>query len=72
MQIDPTRMYRVSTVAEMLDVSASTVYRAIEAGALPALRIGSTVRVSGAALSAWLTDAARGEATPAAASGATS
>lgn len=54
MEIDSTRMYRVPAVARLLDVSPSTVYRAIESGALPALRIGSTVRVHGSALAAWL------------------
>lgn len=54
MKIDESRMYRVSVVAELLDVSPSTVYRAIEAGTLPALRIGSTVRVHGSALAGWL------------------
>lgn len=54
MEIDSSRMYRVPAVAELLDVSPSTVYRAIESGALPALRIGSTVRVHGSALAAWL------------------
>lgn len=54
MQVDRMRMYRVSAVAEMLDISPSTVYRAIEAGALEALRIGGAVRVPGAALTVWL------------------
>ncbi len=34
-------MYRVKAVAEMFDVSTSTIYRAIEAGKLEALQIGS-------------------------------
>jgi excisionase family DNA binding protein len=54
MQVDRTRMYRVSDVAELLDVSKSTVYRAIEAGDLDALRIGSAVRIPGASLAGWL------------------
>ncbi len=54
MEIDYSRMYRVSAVARLLDVSPSTVYRAIESGALAALRIGSTVRVHGSALADWL------------------
>ena len=54
MQVDRTRMYRVSAVAEALDVSPSTVYRAIESGALEALRIGSSLRVPGEALADWL------------------
>lgn len=59
MQVDRTRMYRVSTVAELLDVSPSTVYRAIESGALDALRIGSAVRVPGEALAGWLEQCAQ-------------
>jgi len=34
-------MYRVKTVAEMFDVSPSTIYRAIETGRLEALQIGA-------------------------------
>jgi excisionase family DNA binding protein len=52
-------MYRVSAVAELLDVSKSTVYRAIEAGDLDALRIGSAVRIPGTALAGWLEDCAQ-------------
>jgi len=66
-EIDKSQMYRVSAVARLLDVSPSTVYRAIDAGALPALRIGSTVRVHGSALAAWLgtaAGAAASDATP--------
>lgn len=54
MQIDRTRMYRVPAVAEMLDVSRSTVYRAIETGELDVLRFGTAVRVPGEALTVWL------------------
>lgn len=54
MQIDRTRMYRVKAVADMADVSVSTVYRAIESGTLDALRIGTAVRVPGPALVAWI------------------
>jgi excisionase family DNA binding protein len=35
------RMFRVKDVADMYDVSPSTIYRAIEAGQLDAYRIGS-------------------------------
>lgn len=41
MQVEGTRMYRVKAVAEMFDVSVSTIYRAIEAGQLDVLKIGS-------------------------------
>ncbi len=48
-----TRMYRVSAVATLMDVSPSTVYRAIETGALAALRIGTSLRVPHEAFTAW-------------------
>ncbi|GAA1347830.1 helix-turn-helix domain-containing protein [Saccharothrix algeriensis] len=35
------RMHRVKAVAEMLDVSVATIYRAIESGALRALKVGT-------------------------------
>lgn len=54
MQVNGTRMYKVSAVAELLDVSRSTVYRAIESGELDALRIGNALRVPGEALAGWL------------------
>lgn len=41
MQDNGTRMFRVKAVAEMYDVSVSTIYRAIEAGQLDAYRIGT-------------------------------
>jgi excisionase family DNA binding protein len=41
MQTQGTRMYRVRAVAEMYDVSVSTIYRAIESGQLTALKIGA-------------------------------
>lgn len=44
------RFYRVKAVAELFDVSPSTIYRAIEAGQLAAIRIGSSVRVPASAL----------------------
>jgi excisionase family DNA binding protein len=51
-----TRLYRVRAVAEMFDVSVSTIYRAIEAGQLEALRLGrgkGAVRVPASALEAF-------------------
>lgn len=57
MQFEPNRMYRVKAVAEALDVSATTIYRAIEAGKLDALKLGTgkgTVRVTGAAANAYV------------------
>lgn len=57
MQVKRSRMYRVQEIAQMVDVSMSTVYRAIEAGDLPAVRIGRSTRVQGAELASWLTSA---------------
>ncbi|OLT21695.1 hypothetical protein BJF78_34115 [Pseudonocardia sp. CNS-139] len=54
MQVDRTRVYKVSAVAELLDLSKSTIYRAIESGELSAMRIGATVRIPGQALASWL------------------
>jgi excisionase family DNA binding protein len=51
-----TRLYRVRAVAEMFDVSVSTIYRAIENGQLDALRLGrgkGAVRIPAAALAAF-------------------
>jgi excisionase family DNA binding protein len=53
MQVEDTRMYRVGEVAEHFNVSASTIYRAIESGLLDALRLGSAVRVPGWAVLAY-------------------
>ncbi|GAB3472293.1 helix-turn-helix domain-containing protein [Actinophytocola sediminis] len=51
MQVKGTpRYYRVKAVAEMFDVSPSTIYRAIEAGQLTAIRIGGSVRVPASAV----------------------
>lgn len=36
-----SRMFRVKAVAEMLDVSVATIYRAIESGTLRALKVGT-------------------------------
>lgn len=56
MQERTPRVYRVKAVAEMFDVSAATIYRAIEAGQLKALKLGTgrgTFRVPQAALEAF-------------------
>lgn len=38
-------LLRVSTVARRLDYARSTVYDLINAGRLPAVRVGNTIRV---------------------------
>lgn len=53
-----TRMYRVKAVAEMLDVSVATIYRAIESGALRALKVGTgkgALRIPADAIHEYLT-----------------
>ncbi|WP_246271617.1 helix-turn-helix domain-containing protein [Amycolatopsis acididurans] len=53
MQVESTRLYRVRAVAEALDVSLATIYRAVESGALRAVRLGvgkGTIRISGQAV----------------------
>lgn len=57
MQTQVTRMYRVRAVAEMLDVSPATIYRAIESGALKALKVGTgkgALRIPAESVSAYV------------------
>ena len=57
MQVERTRLYRVKAVAEALDVSPATIYRAVKSGALRAVRVGTSsgaVRISGQALSEYM------------------
>ena len=63
----PTNRYwTVDEVAAILRVSRWTVYRAVWAGNLEALKIGGRVRISEAALNEYLADAEhRGPETPA-------
>lgn len=59
MQVDGNRIFRVKDLAELLDVHQATVYRAIESGALDALKIGTgrgTLRIPGNAVNIWLSD----------------
>ncbi|MEV5296727.1 helix-turn-helix domain-containing protein [Amycolatopsis methanolica] len=61
MQFERNRMYRVKAVAEALDVSVATIYRAIEAGKLNAFKIGTgkgALRIPGDAIPAYLDDCA--------------
>lgn len=62
MQFEDNRMYRVKAVAEALDVSVATVYRAIESGKLNAFKIGTgkgAVRVPGHAIPVYLRECAQ-------------
>jgi excisionase family DNA binding protein len=57
MQVESTRLYRVRAVAEALDVSVATIYRAVESGALRAVRMGTgkgAVRIPGQAIGEYL------------------
>ena len=57
MEDQTPRVLRVKTVAEMLDVSVATIYRAIESGALPALKVGTgkgAFRIPAAAVPEYL------------------
>jgi len=58
MQVERTRLYRVRAVADALDVSLATIYRAVESGALRAIRLGTgkgAVRIPGEAVEEYLT-----------------
>jgi len=57
MQFERTRMYRVKAVADALDVSVATVYRAVESGQLDAYKLGTgkgTIRIPGEAVAVYL------------------
>ena len=59
MQVEGTRAYRVKAVAEMLDVSPATIYRAIESGRLDAYKVGTgngALRIPGRALRLYLNE----------------
>jgi excisionase family DNA binding protein len=61
MQVNGTRMLRVKAVADMFDVSVATIYRAVEARKLDALRIGSrkgALRIPESALAAYAEECA--------------
>jgi excisionase family DNA binding protein len=59
MQFEDNRVYRVKAVAEALDVSPATIYRAIESGALDAYKIGTgkgTLRIPGRSVNVYLSE----------------
>jgi excisionase family DNA binding protein len=53
---------RVSEAARLLDIGRSKAYELIRDGALPAIRIGGTVRVPLDALEAWVAGQAKQQA----------
>jgi excisionase family DNA binding protein len=66
MHVEGTQLYRVRTVATGLDVSVATIYRAVESGALRAIRIGTgkgAVRIFGDALIEYFAECERAAAT---------
>ena len=64
MRVEPERFYRVKAVAEALDVSAATIYRAVASGALDAHWFGSgrgAVRIPGTALEDYIAGCAHAD-----------
>ena len=55
----PNGLLTVEQAADLLAVSSRTVYRMIEAGELPATRIGKTVRIQQAAIERFLAHQSR-------------
>ena len=53
---DQELLLRVEVAAERLAVSRATLYRLIQRGELPTVRIGSAVRVPVMAIERWLAD----------------
>ena len=51
------KVYTVGEVAETMRISRMSVYRLIHAGSLPSLKLGSSYRVTQAALDLFLTRA---------------
>jgi excisionase family DNA binding protein len=49
-------MLRVPELSERLDLSKATVYRMLQSGRLPGLRIAGSWRVPVAALERWIED----------------
>ncbi|CAL99820.1 hypothetical protein SACE_0471 [Saccharopolyspora erythraea prophage pSE101] len=50
-------MFKVKAVADLLNISKATIYRAIESGKLDALKLGTgkgTLRIEGSALNIYL------------------
>jgi excisionase family DNA binding protein len=68
MQVESTELFTVKTVAAMFRVSPATVYRLVESGELPALRIGrgkGAVRITDVAISTYRAKAATNRPVPA-------
>ncbi|MQA26035.1 MAG: helix-turn-helix domain-containing protein [Micromonosporaceae bacterium] len=64
MQRKHSRLFKVRAVAEIYDVSRATIYRAVESGKLPALKLGKgrgTIRIPESALASFTAACAAGE-----------
>jgi excisionase family DNA binding protein len=67
MRVEDERLFRVNVIADLLDVHRATIYRAIDSGALSALKIGTgkgAVRIPGHAVNAYLAKCAEAAKTP--------
>ena len=53
---DQELLLRIDAAAERLAVSRATLYRLVQRGELPTVRIGSAVRVPVSAIERWLAD----------------
>lgn len=49
-------LVRVSTAAQMLDISKSTLYALIGQGKIPVVRLGKSLRISVAWLQQWISE----------------
>ncbi len=58
---EPQQYLTVAEVATMLRVSRTTIYRLVQAGRLPGMRVGRSVRVVRAAVQRYVRDAALGD-----------
>ena len=56
-------LFRVEEAARMLGVSRATLYKLIDAEALPTVRFGKSVRVPRKALEEWVTEKVKQENT---------
>jgi excisionase family DNA binding protein len=56
--LESIKFYNVKEVAEIMSTSKMTIYRLINEGELPAVRVGRSIRVSEQAVREYLQDAA--------------
>ena len=64
--VHPRRLLRISTAADISDVSCSTIRRAINAGHLDLVRVGRATAITAESFDRWLNNLPRVEKTPAA------